>query len=255
MNDKPATIDDVWKERREKRKTSSGIQAYDAWKTDPSPANMHSVVKELDPAISSAVSAYVGQKASPTIKHRARILAAQAIKTYDPQYGATLPTHVNRQLQALQRMAPSLVDPLPAPEKFRQNSQAIATSVGSLEELLGREPTDEEVAENTGLPIKRVIKVRSNQRGRVPMSMLEADDDDEGGNDIVTNSREPYEDWADAVYHDLGDTDRLIFMHRSGYRGAPRLQVQQIAEKLGVSPAYVSQRARRIQERLDEFDG
>lgn len=249
-----SSIHDVWKEKQSHAK-SKGIPSYDTWKADPTPVNMKSVVGELDPAINSAISAYAGQNVSPTVRHRARLLAAKAIKSYDPSFGTSLPTHVNRQLQALQRLTPSLLDPLPAPEKFRQNSQAISAAANSLEELLGREATDEEIADSTGLPIKRVIKVRSGQRGRVSQYAMESDDEDEGGSDTVTNSRTPYDEWSDAVYHDLGDTDRLIFLHRTGYRGTPVLQNAQIAARLGVSPSYISQRASWIQKRLDEFDG
>lgn len=247
-----ATIHDVWKERGNK---SPALPSYDKWKADQTPANMHALVKEIEPTIDSAISAYVGNKASPTVKHRARVLAAKAIRSYDPQRGSSLQTHVNRQLQALQRMAPSLTDPFPAPEKFRQHSQLISNAASSLTDLLGREPTDEEIADEIHLPIKRVIKLRQAQRARVPLSSLETDDDDDTRPETVASSREPFDDWVDAVYQDLGDQDRLIMAHRTGYRGYPLLQNMDIAQKLRVSPAYVSQRARWIQSRLDEFDG
>ena len=252
MSETP-TIEDVFKERG--KKPLQTLPSYEQWKSTPTPQNMRQIVKELEPTIQSAVNTYAGNKVGDPVRHRARILAAQAIRSYDPKYGASLQTHVNRQLQALQRMTPALTDPLPQPEKFRRDSQALTNATNSLQEVLGREPTDEELAEETKLPIARVIKVRSGQRARIPMSMYEADDDDESTPEPVASSRDDFDDWMDAVYHDLGETDKLIFMYRTGYRGQQPMPNQEIARKLGVSPAYISQRASWIQKRLDEFDG
>jgi len=255
MPDEPQpTLKQMWQERKP-GKSSVDIPSYGAWKDSQTPETMRTLVKDLAPTIDSAISAYAGNKASDTVRQRARLLAAKAVRGYDPKFGASLQTHVNRQLQELQRLAPQLSDPLPAPEKFRLHANMITNAARNMEDFLGREPTDEELAEDVGLPIKRVISVRSQQRARLPMSVFEADDDDEGGTDPVASSREPQDDWMDAVYHDLGEPDKLIFMHRTGYRGGQRLSNMDIAQKMGVSPAYVSQRARWIQQRLDEFNG
>jgi RNA polymerase primary sigma factor len=121
---------------------------------------------------------------------------------------------------------------------------------------LGREPSDEELADITGIALPRVIKVRKRMRSRVPFSVAEGEDDDENsGTDVAVSRRTPYDDWVDAVYHDLGEIDKIILQHRSGYRGAEILPNQEIAKKLGLSPAAVSQKAARIQARLDEFNG
>ncbi len=246
-------FDDTW---GKKKAPGAWQDSFDAWRKNQSPAGLRQVVKSLDPVIESAVTRYVGQSAPPTVKHRARLIAAKAVQTYDPSRGAALNTHVYTQLQGLQRMAPAIADPFTPPERFRRQQQDITAAATALQEELGRDPTDEEVAEVSGLPASRVTKVRSRMRARVPFSAYEGSFDEDGDSDapdIVASERTPYDEWVEAVYHDLGEIDKLILMHRTGYRNADRLSNQDIAYKLNLTPAAVSQRAARIQSRLDAF--
>ncbi len=226
---------------------------WDAYHKDPAPANLKVLVDHLGPTIDSAVSAYVGPQVAPTVRDRARLMAVDAIHRYRPDSGASLKTFVNRSLQGLQRSAYRITDPLPQSEGFRMDAGKIGSFSDSFTADAGREPTDEEVAEALSLPIKRVIKVRTGMRRRIPTSALEDADPEGEGGDVVGSVRTEQDDWVDAVYHDLGPVDRLIMMHRTGYRGADRLAVQDIAARLNISPSAVSQRARHIQDQLDRF--
>jgi len=245
-------FDETWGKKSKKREDWDRL--YEQWNAQQTPEQLREVIRKLDPVIGSAVSSYAGPKASPTIHQRAKLLAADAVRTYDPERGAGLNTHVYNQLRALQRMAPQVTDPLAPPERFRRQQQEITQANESFFDEMGREPTDEEIAEVTGIPPKRITKVRNRMRARIPISAYEEsfDEDDEAA-DIVGSERTEYDDWVDAVYDDLGEIDRLIMMHRTGYRNADVLSNQEIAQKLDVSPAAVSQRVSRIQKRLDEF--
>ncbi len=184
-------------------------------------------------------------------------MAAQAVKGYDPQFGASLQTHVYRQLQSLQRLAPNMQEPLAIPEKLRRDRGGVLRAIEELTNTLDREPSDEEISEHAGLPMKRVLRVRKNLRAGVPMSKVEESDADgeeeDGGYDPTTSNMTAEQEWVDAVYHDCGDIDRIILQYRTGYRGAPILSNQEIAKKLKISAPAVSQRAARLQSRLDEF--
>lgn len=248
------TIRDVYAERSDKDKNRDKL--FDQWQADQSGPNLRAIVKQLEPTINSAVSQYVGKSVSPTVQQRARLLAADAVKTYDPTRGAQLSTHVHNQLRRLQRMAPGISDPFAPPEHFRRQQMEIQNANSQLEETLGREVTDEEIAELTGIPSRRVSKVRTRMRARIPISTYEdMEDNDDDAPDIPGSEHTQYDDWVDAVYHDLGPVDRLIMMYRTGYRGADMLGNSEIASRLRISPSAVSQRARRIQERLDSYHG
>jgi DNA-directed RNA polymerase specialized sigma subunit len=232
------------------------MQSYEDWKVDPQPQKLRKVVDDLDPVINSAVRQYAGQKAPPTVLQRARLIAAKAVRSYDSTRGADIKTHVFNQMRSIQRMAPGISNPLSPPERFRRDQQEIDTSYKELEDVLGREPTDEEISEMTGLPVRRVIKVRTRMRARIPISAYEdKDDDDDSNYDIVGSKRDDFDDWLDAVYDELGPVDRLIMMYRTGYRGSEIYPNSVIAKKLNISPSAISQRASRIQSKLDSFYG
>jgi DNA-directed RNA polymerase specialized sigma subunit len=188
-------------------------------------------------------------------------MAVDAIQRYKPQGGGTggIHAYVMTTLRGLQRSAAKITQPMaPAPDARQQNAKFFA-KIQELTDDLGREPSDEELQDALNIPMKQVLKLRRRVRAQLPLSMWEAkfdDEDGEGSSDLLaTSKREPYDDWMDAVYHDLGSLDRLIMQYRSGYRGAPVLSNQDIAKRLNMSPVGVSNRAKVIQAKLDEFHG
>lgn len=211
-------------------------------------------VKKLEPVIQQALNKYVGSNSSLVLQDRARILAAQAIKGFDPTKGAKLSTHVYNQLQRLQREAPVISDPMPMPERFRADQSRIYQARMDIENEEGRDALPEEIADKTHLPLKRVKRVLGRMSSRVTQSAYEESESEEDeAKDLAVSERTPWDEWVDAVYHDLPPRDRLIFRHRTGYDGAEVLGANDLADKLGVTPQIISQRARLIQKRLDSF--
>ncbi len=246
-----ATIHEVFEQRKQRPEKD---ELYEQWAADPTPDRMRELVDHYRPTIDGAVQMFAG-RAGPVVQQRARLIAAKAIRSFDPKKGAQLQTHLRNHLQALQRMAPSIQDPLAPPERFRAQQAEIAHAADLMTDQLGREPTDEELAEVLKFPLKRVTKVRSRMRARLPTSTYEDAGEEDERPDVVAVERTLYDDWEDAVYHDLGPVDRLIMMHRTGYRGAEVLSTNEIAKRLNLSASAVSQRASRIQKRLDEVNG
>lgn len=203
--------------------------------------------------IDRALSQYAGGAKSPVVRDRARIIAARALKDYDPGK-AKVETHLMNRLRELQREVPKFTDPLPMPERFRVDQWRINQARSEIEEEQGREALPEEIADRTNIPLKRVKRVSRRMVSRVPWSAYEqTDDDDDSDIDIAVSERTPWDEWVDAVYNDLPTRDRLIMRYRSGYDGSPTLSNDEIAEKLGISPQVVSQRSRLIQKKLDSF--
>lgn len=234
--------------------TSDLDKSFQDWQVDQTPEKLHQVVHNLTPTIQKAVRAWSPVQ-SPVVHDRAKLLAAQAVKSYQANRGASLDTHVFGQLRALQRLAPQIHDPLPMPERLRRDRAEVASAVEKVQNDLGREASDEEIAELTKLPRRRITKVRQMMQARIPLSAIEESEEDSEQDvpDVVAHQTTPEDEWLDAVYHDLGDIDRLVLQHRTGYRGAEVLPTNEIAKRLRMSPAAVSQRATRIQQRLDAF--
>jgi len=225
---------------------------YATWKQSGDPEHLKNVVDKLEPVINGTLKASNIQ--SPIVKDRAKMVAARAIKSFDPSRGAQLHTHVSNQLKRLVSEAPRIQEPFLPSERFRKESNDIRNVTNNFNDRMGRDPTDEEVADISYIPLKKVIRIRTASRARVPLSAVEeANEDNEQGYDVVGSTRSKADDWGEAVYYGLGDLDKLIFMHRSGYRGADKLSNEQIAAKLHLSPQAVSARARTIQNQLDSF--
>lgn len=227
-------------------------QEWKDWKeTGADKKRLRSFVNKLEPVITSTLrSAGIS---SPVVYDRAKLVAAKAISGYDPKKGGKLTTHVSTQLRSIVRDAPKIQQPLVPGERYRREASDIHKATARFQDQFGREPTDEEVADLTNIPVRKVVRLRSTARARIPMSMAEEIDDDSSAPDVIGSVRTPYDDWVDAVYAGLGDIDKLILMHKTGYRNADVLTPAEIAQKTGISPDAVLARTKRIQAQLDSF--
>lgn len=224
---------------------------YSAWKADPNPRTAGALVQALDPVLNSAVRTYGGGSPSPTLRSRAKLLALEAAGRYDPAR-AKLRTHLMVHLQGLRRYAAREQQIVGVPERVALDLHRVRTSAGELADRLGRDPTDRELADHTGLSVKRIGYVRQ-ARGALAEGQLTREG--ESGEEVfqpavVQNHND--RGWTDLVYHDSSPTDQLILEHSLGLHGKKVLPKQQIARKLGLSPGAVSQRAARIQAMLDK---
>lgn len=232
--------------------------AYAAWSANPSADGLRAVVDAHDADVTSALKAYAPQHAdNPVVRQRARLMAADAIRAYRPGGEAKLGTHIHSQLQALRRVAPRVTDPLPKPERLAIESAQIDTHRTALKDSLGREPSIDELAEYAGYDPNKLRRVLSRNRAVVPESYIDNTGDVEDNAEVMPGVRKKSVEavWADYVYHDLSDVDKVIFQHRTGYGGNPVLSNEDIARKLRLSPGAISQRANRIQAKLNSLQG
>lgn len=224
---------------------------YQAWQTTPSPATRAALIRQAQPAIDQAVFSAAGRQASPNVHSRARILAAKALDSYDPQRG-TLKTHLLSQLRSLQRAVGQEQQIIAIPEQFALDRAGLRRSADTLAEQLGREPSTAELADHTGLSLRRIGHLRRYRPPTASGSIL-----DEAGEVYEPAAQLPgaaaQEDaWMELVYHDAGPSDQLILEHTLGLHGQPILENQALAAKLGVSPGAVSQRKAKLQGLLDK---
>ncbi len=75
---------------------------YEAWQADPTPDRLNTVVTALAPTIHQQL-ARAGMHQDPLLKAKARTLAADAVQTWTPGAGASLPTWVGHQMTQLHR--------------------------------------------------------------------------------------------------------------------------------------------------------
>lgn len=225
-------------------------EPFATWKANPTPDGNAAFLQTLQPTIDKAISAHVGQ-GSPLLTSRARRMALDAVRSYDPTRGTRLGTHLFNQLQGLKRVARQQSTILGVPERVSLDRYHLEEAHKSLAAELGRDPTDGELADHTGFSLRRMAHVRSYQPA-VSQGMMES-----LGEGAFTGGVQPGRDgsqemWLRMVYEDLDPFDQKVMEHALGMHGNPVLPNHKIASKLNRSPGYISQRKRYIQQRLDE---
>jgi len=226
------------------------IPEYDEWLANPNPDNMAKVVKALEPTLTSEVQRYSGPK--PVLRSRAKMLAATAVKSYNPAQGAQLRSWVVTQLQPLSRYGQQM-RPVHASElAIRQAAEANRIR----EEMaldLGREPEDDEVADAVGISPARLRQLREKVTATMSEGAFDVADEDSSPGLPGTNEPDRIGAAEDIVYNSLTERDRMIYDWKTGRNGKTQLANQLIAKRLGVTPALISQRSQQIAEQIQDI--
>ena len=224
---------------------------FHAWKADPSPRNASAFLKSVDPVLSSALRTYGGAQPSPVLRSHAKLMALDAAKRYDPSR-AKLRTHLMTNLQGLRRVHARQSQIIGVPERVGLDLHRLHLAERELEDQLGRGPSDSELAEHTGLSMKRLAHVRKSQPGYAEGQLAARSAEGEASFDPAVTGHDD-ETWVRFVHGDLHPADQVILEHTMPhYFGKKPLSKQQIAKKLRLSPGAVSQRAAKIQKLLDK---
>lgn len=229
------------------------VPHYGAWKSHPSPANADKLLSAVKPSIASGIKAFGGVHVNPMLRSRAKALALDAFRTYDPSKAA-LRSHVVSHLQGLKRYAARQSQMLSVPERVALDRQHVDRATEELRETLNREPSTAELADHTNLAIARIKHVRQYVPGFAEGQASSARSDDEEGSDPAVVQADPTAARVEFLYHDLDPINQAIVEHGFGLHGHKKSGVSQIARKLNLSPGAVSQRAARIQAMLDSLD-
>lgn len=161
------------KEDRKKKE----LDLWHTWKTNgQKPEHLEPLLKAYEPNLNQKVR----QWKAPNVPESAFKLALQerlinAFQTYDPSRGAALNTHVETRLQKAKRFNARHQNLAYIPEGQIEKISPINKAHDELQEELGREPTNAEIADHLGLTEKRVETVRKAQRKDIAGSSFESD--------------------------------------------------------------------------------
>lgn len=231
-------------------------EAYQTWQQKPDLNNMGGVIRELSPIIDSEVHRYNGPKT--LLRNKARILAANAVKTYNPDSGTKLSSWVVTQMQPLTRYGRTLSRPVHTSELAHRQGAEIEARRKLLLEDLGSDPTDAQLADDTGLSVARINKVRSMNPAFFSEGALENASESGEASPIAVEHRGPdaaLETTSQAVYASLDERDRAIFDLKTGRNGKEALDNKSIAKRLGVSEGLISQRSLSISKLIQDNYG
>ena len=221
--------------------------AYEKWMTDRTPENMAVVMADLDPVINSEIHRYPGPK--PLLRGKARRLAIDAVRSYKPEEGAQLRSWVTTQLQPLSRYSNKL-KPLKIPEVAARQAAELHRLDRELSNELGYAPTEGELADHSGLSIKRIKNIRAMARPVVSEGSMQLPGDEDTNMSPAVDTVRNLSGVEDAVYDNLGIRDKQIFDMKTGKHGKRVLSNQEIAARMGVTPALISQRSQYIAQQI-----
>ncbi len=225
--------------------------AYAAWKTSDTPKTRGAMLRAVRPVLDTAVYSYAGKNASPAVRSKAKMLALQAFKTYDPTQG-NMKTHLLSNLRRLQREAQQGQQIIHTPERVNLDRQHLREAEEALRDRLGRDPSDAEVADYTGLSRKRIGYVRGIHTPINSGSILDDSGEVYSPASLIPGDTQRADAWREMVYYDLDGISQAVMDYTLGLHGAPVLSTAEIARRVGLTPGAISQRRNKIQGMLDE---
>lgn len=222
---------------------------WEHYKDDLNNKHVNEIVTKLNPTINYTLSS-LGAFNDPLIKTKAKAVTAKAVKKYDPSFGASLPTYVTSQLQQLNREYKNARSPIKIPEAQMVNYQKLKQAETEFWEENNREPSVDELADYSGIPIKTITKIRSApnlvSEGRYGQAL-------EGFTPEFLGEEVDYlEESIDYVYRDLDYKDKKLIEYATGFGGSDILSNKEIGEKLGISNSQISRRMAKLLLRIEE---
>lgn len=232
--------------------TSSDEGLWRSWKAASGYRRQQLLEQLLDRFMGSIMSAVRAYQAAPlpysVLQTEGVRVAAEAFEKFDPKHGVALSTYVHNYVrQRLNRYVIEHQNIARIPEYTALQIGALRQAEQELAERLQRPPTTDEIADHMGISVKQVARIRKSQRTSLLEGSLDADT-------LDTYMSDRNFERVMLAYYALTPEEKLVFDYSLGAHGQPRLPAAEIAKKLGVSNARISQLraslARKIQPYL-----
>lgn len=194
---------------------------YNTWNETKSKKNMSNLVGHLSPLIYKEVSRASGTLPVAALNSEGKIWAIKAIKTFDPDKGFALSTHVTNYLQRVRRMNYKYQHAVRPPENVKREFHKFENAKMNLTDELNRDPSEEEMAERLGWSKGAVTKFGS----RIYSEYLESGDPQPA--EVVKYTDDNL--LMDSLMSRLTPEEKLIVRQKG------KMPAGELAEKLGVN--------------------
>jgi len=193
----------------------------------------------------------------------------KAVERFDPAKGGKLSTYGSWWIkQSIKRALANQSKTIRLPVHLVDKLSKMRRTALQLQELLGREPTDEELGEELGLSAFRVAQIRTAAIRPASLDSPIGDADSNTYAEVVEdeNATTPYEQLEDKtvtlmlrdMVTTLPDREGTILSYRFGLDGGPERTLEDVGRKFGVTRERVRQiqnsalvKLRRMIEKLE----
>lgn len=181
------------------------------------------------------------------LEAQAKKLLIQGFHSYDPKKGAQLSTHLIGHLKGMDRFVNQHRGDVRLPQEKVHLADKVFKAKSQLELELGREATHDEIAERSGVGTTTIGKLKRFQSGLY--SGAEAG----GFNQPVKEDISHDQIVMGFLYQELSPQQKLVFDYSTGQHGKPQLSPGDIAVRMGISNARVSQLKNEIAEKARRY--
>jgi RNA polymerase primary sigma factor len=178
----------------------------------------------------------------------------RAVEKFDWRRGFKFSTYGTLWIrQAIQRGLQNHGRTIRVPVHVAQRQVKVRKVESELNTKLGREPTDEEIAAVTEIPLDEVVELRELSRGLTSLDQPVSEDGEVALGDLLASERpEPTEEVEttdrekriNAVVEQLPEDERNVIQLRFGLTGDEPRTIRQTGSELGIG----TERARKLEE-------
>jgi RNA polymerase primary sigma factor len=185
----------------------------------------------------------------------------KAVDRFEPAKGAKFSTYGAFWIkQAIKRALANQSKTIRLPVHMVDKIYHMRIATHKLQELLGREPSDQELAEEMGLTLKQIRRMRRSARRPASLDAPMGDADTNSLSDVVEDTRVelPLDKMQNAdsikaireLVADLPEREKTILNRRFGLDGGTRLTLEEIGEQFHVTRERIRQLQNRALNRL-----
>src|SRR6266545_734004 len=176
----------------------------------------------------------------------------KAVERFDPAKGGKLSTYGAWLIkQSIKRALANQSKTIRLPVHLVDKISKMRRTAMKLQEVLGREPTDEELAEELGMTASRVAQMRTAAIRPASLDAPIGDDESNNYSEIIPdeNAKTPYRQLEDQtvtrmlqeLVTTLDTREATILRYRFGLDGGPERTLEEVGEKFGVTRERVRQ--------------
>jgi len=176
----------------------------------------------------------------------------KAVERFDPAKGGKLSTYGSWWIkQSIKRALANQSKTIRLPVHLVDKIAKMRRTAMKLQEVFGREPTDEELAEEMGMPASRVAQMRTAAIRPASLDAPIGDDDSNNFAEVVQdeNANTPYERLEEKTVTNmlremvktLDTREATILQYRFGLDGGSEKTLEEVGERFGVTRERVRQ--------------